>query len=50
MTVQETISLHPHPGDLDRDLLLRCIQECFGAPGGETAVRFIEALVMRWPS
>jgi hypothetical protein len=28
MTFQEIIDLHPHRSDLDRDLLLRCIEEC----------------------
>jgi hypothetical protein len=29
MTVQEMIEAHPQPTGLDRDALLRCIDECF---------------------
>jgi hypothetical protein len=29
MTVQEMIQTHPRPTSLDRDALLRCIDECF---------------------
>ena len=28
MTFHEIINLHPHPSDVDRNLLLRCIEEC----------------------
>jgi hypothetical protein len=28
MTYQQIIELHPHPGDLDRGALLRCVEEC----------------------
>jgi hypothetical protein len=37
MTVQEIIDLHPHPSDLDRDLLLRCIEECLDCAASCTA-------------
>ena len=33
MTFQEIINRHPHPSDLDRDLLLRCIDECLDCGG-----------------
>jgi hypothetical protein len=29
VTVQEIIKRHPQPSSLDRDLLLRCINDCF---------------------
>ena len=29
MTLQEMIEVHPQPPSLDRDALLRCIDECF---------------------
>src|SRR5919106_3617624 len=29
MTLQEMIEVHPQPPTLDRDALLRCIDECF---------------------
>lgn len=29
MTVREVIASHPRPASLDRDVLLRCIDECF---------------------
>ena len=29
MTVREVIAVHPRPTSLDRDVLLRCIDECF---------------------
>ena len=29
MTVQEMLETHPRPTSLDRDVLLRCIDECF---------------------
>ena len=29
MTVREMIKAHPQPGNLDRDALLRCIEDCF---------------------
>jgi hypothetical protein len=29
MTVREIIATHPQPTSLDRDALLRCIEECF---------------------
>lgn len=28
MTYQQIIELHPHPSDLDRGALLRCVEEC----------------------
>lgn len=28
MTFREIINLHPHPSELDRDALLRCVEEC----------------------
>ena len=28
MTFKEIVKLHPHPTEVDRDTLLRCIQEC----------------------
>ena len=37
MTFQEIIKLHPHPSDLDRDLLLRCIEECLDCEASCTA-------------
>ena len=37
MTVQEIIELHPHPSDLDRDVLLRCIEECLDCAASCTA-------------
>ena len=29
MTVQELIATHPHPTSVDREALLRCIDDCF---------------------
>jgi len=29
VTVQEIIKLHPQPSSLDRDVLLRCVEDCF---------------------
>ena len=29
MTVQEIIATHPHPTSVDREALLRCIDDCF---------------------
>jgi hypothetical protein len=29
VTVAEIIKLHPRPSSLDRELLLRCVEECF---------------------
>jgi len=29
VTVQDVIRSHPHPGSLDRELLFRCLEECF---------------------
>ncbi len=37
MTYQEIINLHPHPSDVDRDLLLRCIEECLDCTASCTA-------------
>jgi len=37
MTFQEIIQLHPRPSDLDRDLLLRCIEECLDCGASCTA-------------
>ena len=37
MTVQEIIDLRPHPSELDRDLLLRCIEECLDCAASCTA-------------
>ena len=37
MTFQEIIDLHPHPSDLDRGLLLRCIKECLDCGASCTA-------------
>jgi hypothetical protein len=37
VTFQEIINLHPHPTELDRDLLLRCIEECLDCAASCTA-------------
>ena len=37
MTVREIIERHPRPISLDRDLLLRCIDECFDCSATCTA-------------
>lgn len=37
MTVREIIERHPRPADLDRELLLRCIDECFDCSATCTA-------------
>ena len=37
MTVREIIARHPRPVSLDRDLLLRCIDECFDCSATCTA-------------
>ena len=37
MTIREIINLHPHPSDLDRDVLLRCIEECLDCAASCTA-------------
>jgi len=37
MTFREIISLHPHPSSLDRDALLRCIDECVDCAASCTA-------------
>jgi len=29
VTVQELIATHPHPTSVDREALLRCIDDCF---------------------
>src|SRR6267154_1601380 len=37
MTFHEIINLHPHPSDVDRNLLLRCIEECLDCAASCTA-------------
>ena len=37
MTYQEIIELHPHPADLDRAAVLRCIEECLDCAASCTA-------------
>jgi hypothetical protein len=37
MTFREIINLHPHPSSLDRDALLRCIDECVDCAASCTA-------------
>jgi hypothetical protein len=37
MTVRDIIERHPRPSNLDRDLLLRCIDECFDCSATCTA-------------
>ena len=37
MTFQEIIKLHPHPSGLDREVLLRCIEECLDCSASCTA-------------
>jgi hypothetical protein len=37
MTFQEIIDLHPHPSGVDRDVLVRCIEECLDCAASCTA-------------
>jgi len=37
MTVREMIKAHPQPGNLDRDALLRCIEDCFDCAATSTS-------------
>src|SRR5260221_10935302 len=37
MTFHEIIKLHPHPSSLDRNALLRCIDECLDCAASCTA-------------
>jgi hypothetical protein len=37
MTFREIVNLHPNPSSLDRDALLRCIQECVDCAASCTA-------------
>ena len=37
MTVQDVIRSHPHPSSLDREVLFRCLDECFDCAGTCTA-------------
>jgi hypothetical protein len=37
MPFQEIIDLHPHPSDVDRDVLVRCIEECLDCAASCTA-------------
>jgi hypothetical protein len=37
MTFREIINLHPHPSSLNRDALLRCIDECLDCAASCTA-------------
>ena len=37
MRFQEVLELHPHPTDVDREVLVRCIQECLDCGASCTA-------------